>query len=526
ASANFAQIGQGTPFFPYALYAMGQIAAEEGRYDQALALFRRLTEVIGQGMPNGDSLNKRVKRSLAEVLLVSGRPGEAASIFDSLNTTKDPLAKVGWATAHPAQKTIDDGLPSEMTALWPVRKRIYLSMLRGGLARERGEFARAVDHLIRAEEDLDASLVLTTFPTTEIFEGYENADLLDRQIEAHRHLRRSLASIKPGEGEEAVRERIVDLFIGLLFLDHSIARAQGLMPRVGSMPEVRFLSGKQVEEIIRRVEEASLDGFEVERLVEELSKKVDIFQNLAHPIDRYRLLTKMEKSLEEIQEIKERIVERREKTIAGVKAAEATALSPLLTDMGKFLKELDEVRSVTKEMREFTIAHFNILKEGGKTKETSWERLQKKAGEALTFDNDRFTSLLPSVKALEERARVLSWERKKQELAALRTVVARQLVDALLAHARHLKSERSISAEREAWEALDRAVSYLKGNRLSARDKAECAVHIASFLAEGNGRWELYPGRTLGEKEKESIAGILPLLKAGAQSGDRREEAM
>jgi tetratricopeptide (TPR) repeat protein len=53
-------------------------------------------------------------------------------------------------------------------------------------------------------------------------------------------------------------------------------------------------------------------------------------------------------------------------------------------------------------------------------------------------------------------------------------------------------------------------------------------LNIASFLAEGNGRgrWELFPGRTPGEKERELIARILPLLKTGAESGDRRDEAM
>lgn len=526
ASANFAQIGQGSPFYPYALFAMGQIAAEEGRYDQALAVFRRLLEIIDRGVPKADSLKKRVTRSVAEVLLVLGRPGEAAPLFETLITAKAPLARIGWAAAIPARETIDEGLPPEMIALWPVRKKIYLSLLQGGLSRERGEFDRAVGHLTRAEEDLDASLVLATLPSTEIFEGYENAELLDRQIEGHRLLRHSLASVKPGEGDEAVRAKIVELLIGLLFMDHSIARAHGLMPQVVSVPDVRFLSGKQVEEIIRRIEQVTLDGVEAERLVEDLSKKVDIFQNLAHPIDRYRLLTKLEKNLEEIQKIKERIVEQREKAIAGVKAAETTDLSPLLIDMGKFLKELDEVRSASGEMREFTHAHFNILKARGKTEETSWERMQKMASEALSFDNDRFTPLLPSVKALEERARVLSWERKKQELAALRTVVARQLVDALVAQARHRKSERTISAEREAWGALGRAASYLSGNRLSARDKEESAVHIASLLAERNERWERFPGRTLGETERELIARILPLLKTGAQSGDRRDEAM
>ena len=57
-----------------------------------------------------------------------------------------------------------------------------------------------------------------------------------------------------------------------------------------------YLSTFQVEEIILTIEQVTLEGVDVDRLVEELARKLDIFQNLAHPIERYRLLTRMEKS--------------------------------------------------------------------------------------------------------------------------------------------------------------------------------------------------------------------------------------
>ncbi|MGW8286380.1 MAG: tetratricopeptide repeat protein, partial [Candidatus Deferrimicrobiaceae bacterium] len=56
-------------------------------------------------------------------------------------------------------------------------------------------------------------------------------------------------------------------------------------------------------------------------------------------------------------------------------------------------------------------------------------------------------------------------------------------------------------------------------------DRVDSALQIGSVLEEGDGRWEPFPGRVAGEREKEVIASVLPVLGTAARSGESREEA-
>jgi hypothetical protein len=237
---------------------------------------------------------------------------------------------------------------------------------------------------------------------------------------------------------------------------------------------VAYLSSSQVEEIIRTIEQVTLGGVEVDRLVEDLARKLNIFQNLAHPIDRYRLLTRLEKSQGEIHTIKRRIHERREAAVAGVEAGGGggVPMSRLLVDVGRFLVELDAIREAARELRAFTDRHFNILRpkeEKVDPKKEAFDVILRKALaiDRVRFDSlrVRFDSLLPAVKALEENARIVSWERKRQEISGLRPVVARQIVDTLVGQARFLRARKAPDGHQEAWASLNRAVSYLGRER-------------------------------------------------------------
>src|SRR3972149_3203600 len=98
----------------------------------------------------------------------------------------------------------------------------------------------------------------------------------------------------------------------------------------------------------------------------------------------------------------------------------------------------------------------------------------------------------------------------------------RQPFDPLGGRARSRRARRTPDGQQEAWSSLERAASYLRGDVLSPRDRVESALQIGSFLEEGDDRWEPFPGRVAGEKEKEVIASALPILDTAARSGGWR----
>jgi tetratricopeptide (TPR) repeat protein len=526
ASAIFAQIPKESDYYPYALFAIGQIAAEEGRAETAREVFDRVRESSRERGAE-DFLAERVTRSQAELLMTLGRPGEAAPLFGSLlREGKNQLAEIGWAAVDNSAWSGDGGVYPETIAGWPVKKQILLSLLLGGLSRDRGQFAAAVAHFRWAEEKIKSSLASSTPSATETYDPFEPVEFLRRQVERHRSLRYLIASSASTLDPERKRERMVELLVELLFIDHSIDRAHRSMPRLQTGLEVAYLSSSQVEEIIRTIEQVTLGGVEVDRLVEDLARKLDIFQNLAHPIDRYRLLTRLEKSQGKIHTIKRRIHERREAAVAGVEGGggRGVPMSRLLVDVGRFLVELDAIREAARELRAFTDRHFNILRPKEEKADPTKETFDVIIRKALAIDRVRFDSLLPAVKALEENARIVSWERKRQEISGLRPVVARQIVDALVGQARFLRARKAPDGHQEAWASLNRAVSYLGRDAFSPRDRLESSLQIGSFLEEGEERWEPFPGRAAGEKEKGVIASVLPILDAVSLSGELREE--
>ena len=525
ASAIFARVPKASGYSLYALFAIGQIAAEEGRAETAGNVFNRVREASRERGVN-DILRERATRSQAELLLTLGHPGEAAPLFHSLlNSGEDPLAEIGLAVVDNGARSGDSGILPETVARWPVRNQILLSLLQGGLAREDGRFEAALAHFHWAEERINWSLASPTPPVEEAFDVYEPVAFLRKQMEEHRILRDQIRSAAVAWDPGTTRERIVELLVQLLFIDHSIARAQQSLPKMSAAPEVPYLSTFQVEKIILTIEQVTLEGVDVDRLVEDLARKLDIFQNLAHPIERYRLLTRLEKSQAEIHAIKRKIHERRAAAVAGVEAGTALPMSSLLGDIGRFLVELDAIRDAARKLRTFTDKNFNILRPkqeaGDHTKDAFDVMVQK----AESIDRERFNSLLPAVKTLEENARIVSWAQRQQEIAALRPVVARQIVDALVWQARSLRARRTPSGQQEAWSSLEKAAFYLRGDALSTRDRVKSALQIGSILEEGDGRWEPFPGRVAGEREKEVIASVLPVLGTAARSGESREEA-
>ena len=415
-----------------------------------------------------------------------------------------------------------DHLPGEMIAGRPLEDRVRFLLLLGGFARKSGRDEMAVDRLTRAGNELEDALSLPLPPSSEPSGRSETVESLRLQMELLRALRQELSSRVPGP-DEAARAEVVELLVGMLFADRTVSLAAADTP---SPEGFRYLSAEEIAEIVRRIEEVSLDGTEVDRLVERMAATLDTLQNLGHPIQRYRRLARLEKSQEEIHLLRERIRERREATVATIEVGRDGDAPRLLKDVGLFLKELDVIRSMAAESREFTKRYFDILRKKEEPAETAEDPLDRVMRETIAYADGRVTALLPVVRTLEERERTAAWERRKPDLLALRAVVGRQLADALIGQARRLRSEPGEPARRESLAALERAVSLLTGDRLAPGDASDVAVGIGSVLSEGRGRWMPYPGSETDEKEKELIARVLPLLPREGISGARREEGL
>ena len=522
ASAILAQVGTKDPYRLLALYSLGQIAAERGETSTALDLFRRVEEGAG-GLEAGGFLAARAARSRAEVLLSAGRGPEAAPVFEALlRKEKNPLDRIGLAAAGGHSVHALENLPAEMIAGLPLEDRVRFLLLLGGVARNSGRDEIAVDRLTRAGKELEDALSFPSPPSSESQVRSETFESLRLQLEGLRALRPELSSLD-ARPDEAARAAVVELLVGLLFADRTVALVASETPHPA---EVRFLDSGQIAEIVRRIEEVSLDGIEVDRLVEQMAATLDTLQNLGHPIQRYRRLARLEKSQKEIHLLRDRIRERRETTVATIEAGRDGDAPRLLKDVGLFLKELDEIRSIAAETRVFTKQYFDILRQKKVHAEGEEDPLRRVMRETIAYADGRVTALLPVVRTLEERGRATAWERKKPELLALRAVVGRQLADALVGQARRLRLEPGEPARGESFAALGRAVSLLTGDRLAPGDAPDVAVGIGSVLAEGRGRWEPFPGKGADEKEKELIGRVLPLLPREGPSGSRREEGL
>ena len=525
ARAILAQIPEGNPLQPFALFAIGQIAAEEGDTKTALDHFARVRLLV-KDRPQPGVLDRRVSLSQAEMLLVTGHPAEAVPLMEaSLRQSKDPFLRIGLAAARGEAISEESALPAEMKAGMPPREGVLLSLLLGGLSRERGDYDSAVSHLNRAEEDIKSALLSGTPPASARLERYKSQELIDRLIADHSALRQQLAVAGPKNTKE-IREKMVDLLLDILFMDHAISRSIGMMPPAPSLPPVASPSSRQIEEVFLKIEQVTLGGDTVDGLVNEIGKKIDILQNIGHPMRRYRHLTKLVMSQKETVRIKEDIRKRREAAIAGVTTEDDGGSSQFLKDIGRFLEELEKIQEIASDARGFMRSNFDLLKEGEGRGKTASGEPPGTVADVLAFDNERFASLLPSVQALEKRARIASWERKRQEILLLRPVVLRQLADTFVAQAISLRAAMPPGWSSRARALLGKSVSYLSAQEILPGDKADIAANIGSYLLQGKGTVEPHPGSPPGLADREIIAKILPWLEDGGASGGEREKRL
>ena len=203
-----------------------------------------------------------------------------------LRKEKNPLDRIGLAAAGDNPVHALEHLPAEMIAGRPLEDRVRFLLLLGGVARKSGRDEMAVDRLTRAGRELEDALSLPSPPSSEPSNRSETVESLRLQLERLRALRQDLSSREP-RPDEAARAEVVELLVGLLFADRTVSLAAADTP---SPEGLRFLTAGEIAEIVRRIEEVTLDGIEVDRLVERMAATLDTFQNLGHPIQRYRRL--------------------------------------------------------------------------------------------------------------------------------------------------------------------------------------------------------------------------------------------
>ncbi|MBP2678306.1 MAG: hypothetical protein H6Q82_1371 [Deltaproteobacteria bacterium] len=137
ASGVLAQVRAEEPYRLLALYSLGQIAAERGETGTALDLFRRVEEDAG-GVERGGFLAMRAARSRAELLLSSGKPLDAAPVFEALlRNEKNPLDRIGLAAAGDNSVHDLEHLPAEMIAGPPRGPGPVFPYARGDRTQER-----------------------------------------------------------------------------------------------------------------------------------------------------------------------------------------------------------------------------------------------------------------------------------------------------------------------------------------------------------------------------------------------------
>ena len=521
ASAVLAQVDKGSPDHLPALYVLGQAAADRGDSRAAEELFLRVEREAGG--PGGNArLARRAARSRAGILLATARGPEAAPVYQGLLRAEDErIDRIGLATAAGDPVSALEGLPPETVEGLPLEDRVRFLLLLGGLARESGRYGMAADRLGRAEKELEGVLspaASSRPPDPPVRIG--SVEALRTQVERLRSLRKTAAPDGKASVERS-RAETTEMLAGLLLADRTVTRAAEETRSAG----LRFLTADEIGKIMLRIEDVTLDGIEVDRMVEQLSATLEVLQNLGHPIHRYRALVRLEKSQKEIHALRLRIRERRTATAADVASPGEGDGARFLRDLGLYLSELDTIRSASAELREFTRQYLGILRKKKALPGETADPLGRAIREADAEAGRLMERILPGMKAFEEAERAAARERERPRWIALRAAVARELAAVHLAEARVLRHGAGAESRGKALDPLRKAVSILSEGRLPPGEAFDVAVQAGSLLAEGEGRWTPYPGWVAGEQERGMIARILPFLPADPPFRPGREES-
>ena len=228
-----------------------------------------------------------------------------------------------------------------MTAELPLKERIQFLLLFGGLARESGRYALAVERLTRAGKELEEA----TFPGVASFPGTPDP-FRDPGVPPAPDRKAAVAPAGDGFHGAAVWRRRSGPMRWSFWSACSWRTGPSPGPRRRRRTAgVRFLTPAEIVEVVRRIEEVALDGVDVDRFVEQLSANLNTLRNLSRPSMLSRYPDPGEEPMEggdEIQVLWEEFRQRRSVAVDGIVSARDRDASLLLRDLWLYIKELGD----------------------------------------------------------------------------------------------------------------------------------------------------------------------------------------
>lgn len=488
ATTLLSRIGPRNPSFPDARYAMGQIAVMRGNLRGALEIFRDLKRESAAG--GREALAARAALAEADLLVMAGEPREATT---------------GKAPAAPA----DDPSP---------RGRVVRWIRAGDTALGRAEIDEAVLAYRRSLEEATAffSSRLPSGAGT-IREMSGPPDTFRSLLDAHEVAERLVArNTTPGASPPAaeVRSLLADLLALGFFLD----RADGSLPPLSSSPRAPFLSPARSDAIFGMIEQNTFGGMDIGRLLAKSGESVEVFENIAHPIRRYRSLADLEGRQATMEMLAGRAARSREALAASLNSGEHREILPVLRSLDAYLRDLDALRAAWDETGDLVRRCFDIFpRERGR--ETIDDAAGAAARKGMALESAGTVDLRRFVRDLEQRARSVAREREERELRSLRAVAARRSVESLVGQASRLEEKRSEDWEARFWRALGDAVAILQTEAIDREFRADSAVRIGSLVAGRLPRWERFPERVPHGPEEALIRKLIPMFDCRAGDG-------
>ncbi|MGE5190326.1 MAG: hypothetical protein ACM3NF_09735 [Gemmatimonadota bacterium] len=475
AAALLSRIGPGEAQFRRARYAMGQIAVARGDLEGALAVFRDLKE-----SPDGRNDVVAARAALAEddLLLVAGRPAERS-------------------TASPA--------PSGGSSR---RDAVVEAMRAGDAALAGGRTEEAVRAYRRAVDGAKAMLAAplpSGAGTARAMEGFPAAFRL--LLAAHEAAEKAIAR-NAAVNALPYSADVGTLLADLLCLDFVLENADGALPAPAgpfSLPPARR------DALFRLIEKNVLGGMDIAGVLAKTAGDVDVFENLAHPIRRYRNLAGLEARQAAMQALAGRAAKSRRALVASLETAGRGELRPVLRDLDAYLRDLDAIRAARDEAREVIRREFDIFPEE-RRRDADDGAAVAAAREGLTFDGERTAELRRAGRDLERRARSLAREREAGDVGGLHAAAARRYAEALVEQARFLDANRPQDWESRFRRALDDAVGVLQGDVLDPGTRSALAIRIGSLVVGRLPRWERFPETVAGQPEGALIRNVLRMI--------------
>ncbi len=481
ATGLLSRIGPRDPSFPEARFATGQIAVARGDLDGAAAIFRDLErDATAAGR---STLAARARLAGADLQVVAGQPRQV-----------DPGA---------ARSVLpDDPMP---------RRQIVEALRAGDAALGRGEVDEAVRafrrSLAAAQAAPSGALPSDAGAARAMAGPPETFRLL---LAAHEDAARAIAP-DPAPGRRLPPAEVRDLLADVLALGFVLERADRALPHPSPAPRAPFLSPARRVALFRLIEQNTFEGMEAEQLLVKSGASVEVFENLAHPIRRYRSLAELEGRQVAMNALAVKAAASRDALSAALGSAGGGELLPVLRALDRYLRDLDSLSSAWDGTRDLVRGRFDIFPKD-RDRGADGDAAGIAARQGMALEGAETVALRRFARELEQRARSVARGREERDLRAIRAVAAARCVDGLVSQARQLEERRPRDWEARFWRTLGDAVAILRAERVDGAFRSGSALRIGSLAAGRLPRWERFPETAPRGPEDELIRSLLPMI--------------